>query len=439
MPLRRVPLLEPSSVRVQRSPSRRMTAWRRLTRCVVDRDVAVGAPTDRGDRPQHVVRPVAPHESGGHLGGRSRSGDGRGCGGRRGRPGRGGADGRGEASVDRGHAGTSSRIGLDLDADAAPARPTRGPARPWRAPPPDPGGRTRVPGRRSPCRRGGAAPGTPVGWPPGPARAGRGGASPRARCAGGGAGRAHGGSRRRRPPSGPRRPRPRTAAGRRRILATRKPASSPTTTATSVSTRREATAAPATGGARGGRGALPAARRRSVPSDVWKVTPRPTGPLVPTATRPTSCWPTAAPCTCGRSSRRRRAPRGLPRPAVAREHLLPLLQPPAHACTERDLERLTNVDYVDRMAFVGLIDGEHRRRGPLRPPARPARRRGRLLHRRLPRRPGHRHRAARVPRGRGARRGRDRVHRAGAPAEPPDAVGVQAGRASRSRATSPTA
>ena len=74
VPLRRVPLLEPSSVRVQRSPSRRMTAWRRLTR------VSSTGMSRSGPRPivvtdaQHVIRPVAPHESGGHLGGRSRSG-----------------------------------------------------------------------------------------------------------------------------------------------------------------------------------------------------------------------------------------------------------------------------------------------------------------------------------------------------------------------------
>ena len=48
----------------------------------------------------------------------------------------------------------------------------------------------------------------------------------------------------------------------------------------------------------------------------------------------------------------------LPRAPVAREHLLPLLLAPAHVCRAAEVEHFTHVDYVDRMAFVGIVGDE---------------------------------------------------------------------------------
>ena len=121
---------------------------------------------------------------------------------------------------------------------------------------------------------------------------------------------------------------------------------------------------------------------------------------------------------------RRRAPdRRLPRPPVPGEHLLPLLlapsppdRPGGRAPHPRRLRRPDGVRGVARRR-----DG---RRGPLRPLPAAVDGRGGVLRRRPAPGPGHRHRAAGVPRGGGPAGRHQRVHGHGAAVEPPDGAGV---------------
>jgi hypothetical protein len=117
----------------------------------------------------------------------------------------------------------------------------------------------------------------------------------------------------------------------------------------------------------------------------------------------------------------------VPRAAIAREHLLPVLLAAAAPVGARP-----RALHQRRLRRPHGLRGAHRRRarggGPLRPAPGAQRRRGGVLHRRRPPRPGHGHRPARVPGRCGPRGWHLGVHGLGAAAEPQDARCLHPGR-----------
>ena len=136
-------------------------------------------------------------------------------------------------------------------------------------------------------------------------------------------------------------------------------------------------------------------------------------------------------------ARRQRTHRARAR-AVLERHVLPALpdapgRPPASLMTY-----LFEVDYVDHFVWV-MTDGRRRTRGrrrAVRPRrGRPDRRRGRVHRRRRLPGPRHRHVPDGRPRGRGAQRRRQAVHRAGAGGQLRDARRSSTGTAPTGTAT----
>ena len=115
-------------------------------------------------------------------------------------------------------------------------------------------------------------------------------------------------------------------------------------------------------------------------------------------------------------------------PAVAREHLLPLLQPHADRCRRASSTASPRVDELDHLSFVALLGGEIIGMAELRRVAGQQRGRGGVHHRRRAPRPGHRDTAARVAGGRGPRGRPQRIDRAGPTQQPAHGRGVPPGR-----------